>query len=131
VDRVDREARAFEEQRQVAVEVHAHREPVNLVCDLGAVDPFAGLDLEPQPLVDGVECDRAGAELPFASVRRATPLARRRPFLRQPAATLYRPRRPAVAVGVRQLVVEQQRPAGLQAGVQAAQPFEGDSSCSA
>lgn len=121
VDCDDRETRALEQEHQLGVEIHPHRERMHFARHVDAVHPFVSADLQGERLVERVERDCADTKLAFAPIGGRSTLTGRRPRFGQPGAALFGPRGPAATVRVGHLVVEQQRATRLHGRVQAAQ----------
>jgi hypothetical protein len=112
------EASVPEHEDELIPEVHAHREPVLPGGDVLAVHPLVRAELEDDALVQWIQTDRAASELVLAPVRSGSTLARRRPRLGQQLATVTGPGRPELRIRVWDLVVEQERPARLEAAME-------------
>src|SRR4051794_15972084 len=86
-----------------------------------AVAELLRADAERHRLVERVDAERAGAQLPLAPVGGALAFVRLAPRLRETGAVVVPPLRPDAGVRPRRLDVDQQHPTRLERVVEAAQ----------
>ena len=114
---------AREHQLELVGEVEGDLDPAQLLGEQLVPTPVEGAHLDGDTLRQRIHLHDPRPELQLGAVGDRSPVTRVSPGSRQLLPLLLRPVRPQERVRVRHLVVEHERPAGLEVLVQATQPL--------